>query len=467
MMGGMNILPQYTEYFHLSTATKSLNTATFYIGGCMACCFWGWLTDKYGRRWGLFWAAVITIVAAVIQALSIHVAMFCAARVLIGFGTTASVITGPAYLAETLPWNQRAWGLALFDDFYYVGALVAAGTTYGSFKIAGTWSWRLPSLVQGLWGVACILLLPWMPESPRWLVDQGRGREALAVLAYVNANGDMRNDLVRLQFRQICDTIGYERDPMSTWEMLRNRGARKRLIITATCALFSMLTGNIFVSYNIGKILTRAGVTNAHTQLLVNVGLSAWTLVVSLCGSFYTDRMGVKSAALLSTGGLTVALFIIGILTRQYGESDYRPGIYATVAGIFFFSTSFGFGWIPILFLIPAEMLFFRIRATGMSMFSLVICATGIWSNFAFPVALERLGWKLYLINGGWNILFFAFIAWYWVEIKGKTIEEIDALFDGVKHSNMPDVEAVLLGIVNDDWKARIATWMKRFGYDR
>lgn len=72
MMGGLNIMDQYNDYFELTTATQSLNIATLYIGGCIACLFWGWLTDEYGRRFALFWAAAITIVAAAIQYVFFH-----------------------------------------------------------------------------------------------------------------------------------------------------------------------------------------------------------------------------------------------------------------------------------------------------------------------------------------------------------------------------------------------------------
>lgn len=437
-------MPQYADYFQLTTATRSLNIATLYMGGCIACLFWGYLTDQYGRRTTLFWSAIITVVAAGLQGAAQNVAMFCTARILIGLGTTASAISGPAYLAEILPWRQRAWGLALFDDFFYVGALAAAGVTYGTAQLPGSWAWRLPSLLQGVWGLACMLLLPFMPESPRWLVDMGRHREALQVLAHVNAGGDVHDHLVRLQFCEICDTIGYERNPLPCDQMVRTRSARRRLAIAGTCALFSMLQGNMLVKYEIGKVLDHAGVTDTQAQLLVNMGLNGTSLVLSLVGSVYTARRGAKAAALLSTALLTMALFAIGALTKTYGDTDYQPGIYATVAMIFVFSASYGFGWIPILFLVPAEQLNFSIRAWGMSMFSFVICLTGIWGNFAFLYALDAIGWKLYMINGAWNIAMLVFIAWYWVDFRGKTLEEIDELFDGVKHSDVPSMEAVL-----------------------
>lgn len=195
---------------------------------------------------------------------------------------------------------------------------------------------------------------------------------------------------------------------------------------------------------------------------MVNIGINGVTLIVSLIGTYYTNHAGAKSAALMSTAGVTISLFIIGALTKAYGMTDYAPGIYATVAMIFVFAASFGFGWIPILFLIPAEMLNFSIRASGMGMFSFVINMTGIWANFAFPFGLNHIGWKLYMINGAWNVCIFAFIWYYWVEVKGKTLEEIDVVFDGVKHSSVPDVGMVISGTVDGDWKEVVAHWVRK-----
>lgn len=59
-----------------------------------------------------------------------------------------------------------------------------------------TWAWRLPSLLQGFWSVLCIVILPFVPESPRWLAYQGRHEEALTSLALLTADGDESNPVV-------------------------------------------------------------------------------------------------------------------------------------------------------------------------------------------------------------------------------------------------------------------------------
>jgi hypothetical protein len=73
---------------------------------------------------------------------------------------------------------------------------------------------------------------------------------------------------------------------------------------------------------------------------------------------------------------------------------------------------------------------------------------TALMAVFAFPFALQNIGWKTYMINAAWDALEVPFVWWYWVETAGKTLEEIDELLDGVKHSNAPDLEKVIRGEV-------------------
>jgi fucose permease len=118
---GLNILPSYTDYFHLNTATMSLSTAALWIGGAIAGLTYGQVTDMIGRRYALFWAALGTLLSVVLQTAAQNTAMFVIARILVGYGTSASTLTGPTYLAETLPYHWRAWGLGVLNDCYYVG----------------------------------------------------------------------------------------------------------------------------------------------------------------------------------------------------------------------------------------------------------------------------------------------------------------------------------------------------------
>lgn len=75
-------------------------------------------------------------------------------------------LAAPTYLGETAPIAWRTILLGTYYDFWYVGSLIAAGVTYGSQYILSTWAWRLPSILQVLPSVLCIVVLPFVPESP-------------------------------------------------------------------------------------------------------------------------------------------------------------------------------------------------------------------------------------------------------------------------------------------------------------
>jgi hypothetical protein len=63
---------------------------------------------------------------------------------------------------------------------------------------------------------------------------------------------------------------------------------------------------------------------------------------------------------------------------------------------------------------------------------------------FVMPIALANIAWKIYFINGSWNILMIIAIALFWIETKGKTLEEIDEAIEGVRHSEAPGIEDLI-----------------------
>ncbi|KAJ5777042.1 MFS sugar transporter-like protein [Penicillium odoratum] len=444
MMNGLNILPSYTEYFSLNSVTTALNTSAVGIGGAVAGFFNGLMCDCFGRRLTLFYASCITLVGIAIQSAAQNIGMFLAGRFIIGFGVGISSTASPTYLSETVPAKWRAFTLGLFYDIWYVGALIAAGVTYGTATIDSTWAWRIPSILQGLFTIICIVILPFVPESPRWLVFKGRNEESIKALAATHSNGDINDPMVLEQFDEIKATIQFEQnqgEKLTLLDTMRTPSNRKRMMLAMSVAVFSMISGNNIISYYLGDMLDNAGVTDTTTQLEINIILNCFCLVVSLVGSTFADRLGRRFLAISSTALLTIFIFILGALTKLYGTSTNMPGIYATVASIFLFQGSYSFGWTPLSVMYPPEVLHFSIRANGMGLYTTLSSAFGLLATFAFPIGLERIGWKIYMINGVWDVLELLFVIFFWVETKGKTLEEIDSLFDPTKHNDLATLE--------------------------
>lgn len=125
MLNALNILPSYTDYFTLNTTTLSLNTASVWVGGIVAGFFAGQMTDWLGRKWAMFWSAVICIIGAIIQTCAMNIAMFVAARIIIGLASGIASVGASTYLAETVAIQWRAFVLGFFWDAWFIGALVS------------------------------------------------------------------------------------------------------------------------------------------------------------------------------------------------------------------------------------------------------------------------------------------------------------------------------------------------------
>lgn len=299
-----------------------------------------------------------------------------------------------------------------------------------------------------------MLVLLFIPESPRWLIGKDRHDEALEVLAVVNAGGDKTDPLVLLQYREIADTIAWEKTEgrqYSFKEAYTNPANRKRLIIATSFSAMVMLPGTNIITYYFGTMLEQAGITSPTTQLEINIILTAWSLVIAVVASFYADYVGRKLLCSLSLIGQILSFYLVGGLTAAYGNSTSTSGIYGTIAAIFLYNGAYNFGITPLTVLYPPEVLSFRIRGTGMGLYTLTTKLCGLFVTMVMPFALAAIGWKTYIINASVDILMVVFVVWYWVDTRGLTLEEVDVRFDGVKHSDVPDLIEVLEGKVKKE----------------
>lgn len=180
-------------------------------------------------------------------------------------------------------------------------------------------------------------------------------------------------------------------------------------------------------------MLSQAGVTDPTTQLQINVILSSWQLVVAITGSTLAEKLGRRVLALGSLGTCSIFFYLLAGLTAKYGTSGDKAGTYGTIACIFLFLGAYAFGITPLTAMYAPEVLSYNMRANGIAMQGILIKSCGVLVSMAFPYLMESIGWKTYIVNASWNILVWVYIYFQWVETKGLTLEEVDALFDGQK----------------------------------
>jgi len=135
LMGSLNVMPSYTSYFTLNTTTTAVNTCATFLGAILIGPFTGKLIDWKGRKAGIYAAAIVNVVGAIVAAAAQNIAAFIAGRIVIGVGVGLGQTAAGTYVAETTPPAVRAFALGLYFSCWAVGSLLAASISYGvSFR---------------------------------------------------------------------------------------------------------------------------------------------------------------------------------------------------------------------------------------------------------------------------------------------------------------------------------------------
>lgn len=250
-MNGLQILPSYTEYFHLNTTTNGLNNAAAWMGAILSGPLMQIIPDTLGRKNAILFSAIICFIGIILQSAAQNIGMFIVARIIIGLGSQISSGAAPALLGELLPAVTRGRILGFFFSCFYVGSLLSAIINYGSQNIQSTWSWRVPSMLQVIPSLLALTLLPFVPESPRWLISKGRHEHAREVLIVVQGDGDPESESVQTTFAEIESALAAEKAMSNSnpWvEIVATPANRKRLLILCTFGVMINSFGNFVIS---------------------------------------------------------------------------------------------------------------------------------------------------------------------------------------------------------------------------
>ncbi|KAJ7659099.1 general substrate transporter [Mycena polygramma] len=451
MMNGLQSLPQWEDYFNFPTKGKlGLLSSIQNIGALAGYPFAPYLCDGIGRRPTVFIGSLMMVIATAIQTASQSVGMFIGARFLIGFGLTFAASAAPMLIAELSYPKYRAPLTSAYNSLWHLGSIIAAWATFGSFKIQNTWAWRLPSVLQAAASIVQVLLVWFVPESPRYLVRKGKDAQALRILAYYHADGDENDPLVRYEFDEIKSAMeldltgkhprfncGDSAEQLTVaanigWRsFLTSPGNLKRVRIIIAIAFFSQWSGNGLASYYLNKVLSDIGITNPTTQLLLNGILSIWSLVCALIASSTVERFGRR--VLFLTSGCLMTLFFTmqTVCFARFTINGNEVAARSMIAFIFLYSAAYNLAFSPLIVTYALEILPYNIRAKGFNIFNITISVGLIFNQYVNPIALAVLTWKYYVVYCAWLLCEVLFLYVYLVETKGHTLEETAAIFDG------------------------------------
>ncbi|KAK1255916.1 hypothetical protein MKX07_008175 [Trichoderma sp. CBMAI-0711] len=420
-------------------------SSMYQIGGVVALPFVGPAIDGFGRRIGMLLGAILIVVGTIIQGLSNSQGQFMGGRFLLGFGVSIAAAAGPMYVVEINHPAYRGRVGAMYNTLWFSGAIISAGAARGGLNVGGDYSWRLITWLQALFSGLIIIFCMFLPESPRWLYVHHKKDAAKAVLTKYHGNGNPDSVWVQLQlfeYEQLLNMDGADKRWWDYRALFRSRAAIYRLTCNVTITVFGQWAGNAVLSYFLGSVLDTAGYTGtiaqANITLINNCQQFAWAIL----GAFLVDRVGRRPLLLFSFAACTVVWLGMTVASSEFAQSFIGNDangdpIYsnpsaskAALAMIFIFGAVYSVGITPLQALYPVEVLSFEMRAKGMAFSSFATNAAGLLNQFAWPVSMDKIGWKTYIIFTIWDLVQTVVVYFFIPETKGRTLEELDEIFE-------------------------------------
>ncbi len=419
-----------TAHFQLSVVMKGWASGCVLLGCAAGVLIVGPVSDRFGRKKALALAAGLFLASAVGTALPRDVWTFILFRFLGGLGIGIASMSTPMYIAEIAPAHLRGRLVSVNQiaivggilTVYFVNYFIARSGGQAWNENAG-WRWMFASGIAP--SLAFALLLLRIPESPRWLVEQGKFREAENILSRV-AGGPY----AAVELATIREGLAAE---SGKWSELFSSTLRRPLLVGILLAILQQVTGiNVFLYFGTTIFKTMSASTGVDAGMLQQIvvgGASALSTVVAIAT---VDWWGRKPLMFVGATGMGLSLLAMGVMAQQLSS----PGEASRwmLGFIICYVVCFGLSVGPVTWVILSEIYptAVRGRALGVATFFLWVADYAVTQTF--PVLDAADSWFVRRFHHAFPFYVYAgfclvliLVLWRLVpETKGRSLEEIE-----------------------------------------
>lgn len=423
-----------SKYFDLSDAMKG-----WVVGSALLGCFVGAivaapLSVKIGRKYSLIVSAVLFTFSAwgsgLPAILPESVTLLVIFRIIGGIGIGIASMNAPMYIAEIAPSNIRGRMVTYYQLAVVIGFFVVFLATYfiaESLTEAENiqFGWR-----QMFWSelVPCVLflvLLFFVPKSPRWLALKGKNEEALIVLKKIHSDEQANKEIFQIKQSLAADPSGLKINYFS-------KAILGIIIIGSVLSILQQFTGINAVLYYGADIFEKALGFGKEDILKQQILLAFVNLVFTFVAMFTVDKLGRKPLIYIGSVGMLIGFLLLGITLQQQSVG------FLSLLGVLIFIASFALSMGPVVWVLLAEMFPNKIRSVAMSIAVAVQWVANYVVSQSFPMVMGSEvnhspvwnGSLPYFIFSVFIVIIVFFTYKFIPETKGKTLEEIEGFWE-------------------------------------
>ena len=403
------------QFWQLSVFEHGLTISIALIGTVIGSVLGSRPSDRFGRKNTLYFVAIAYLLSSLGTALADNWYVFLIFRLLGGLGVGVSSVTAPIYISEVSPADRRGRLVGLFQFNVVLGILISYLSNYLISQL-GDASWRLMLGVQAVPSLLFLVLIRFIPESPRWLVLKKQAIEkALEILRIINPL-NCEQELISIQNSSL-DSEGNKYKK----ENIFSGNYSKPIMLAMLFAFFNQVSGINAIIYYAPRIFEMAGL-GAHSSLLSTVGIGMINFIFTLLAINIIDKVGRKLLMLIGSVGLIGSLLLVAFTFYSGHFNGFAIPLYMMIFIAFFAFSQGAVIWVFISEIFPNQ-----VRAQGQTLGSSTHWVMAALIAFSFPYFAETLG-------GATTFFFFAsmmvlqlIFVWRWMpETKGKSLEQIE-----------------------------------------
>ncbi|KAG1813792.1 hypothetical protein EV424DRAFT_1415628 [Suillus variegatus] len=388
--------------------------SVYYGGSLIGALLGGSIADRSGRITAIILGVIVSIIGATFQASAMNITWMCCARVVTGLGVGAIDAVIPVWSSEVSSHTARGSFLAI-EFFLNISGLSLAYwiEIFASMSNNQVMAWRTPLALQVVFLLTILALVPFFPESPRWLAKVGRVSEARNVLQATH-KGRVEAELAAIVQNVIHDHQHAENNSYIRMLFPRTksqRELRRRVVLSVWLQIMQELVGIGVITVYAIDLIQGAGFSQDEAKLLAGFNNLSYMFSV-LFAVFTLDRFGRRGTMVWGAAGMALLLLIGGILDKyaQSGGPNQRAYGAGVVAMTFLYTGTFGATWLVTPWLYPTELFPTYVRAKG-----------GAWSVVGWsigngvvtmitPFLFQAIEYGVLLLLFGLNIFVIPFI---------------------------------------------------------